>query len=192
MRRHHRLEEWWPKTKTKWKGSPWLKRTVSKNHRTAAAKVTAKLNIHLEDPASTKTVRRKLHKSNIHGRAATAKPWLLKTTVKGEKDIDDSKTWMSDEWKYVIRSDELSFTQISTLKESCNPQDLVPTVKLGGGSMIIWAEIYCYSAGPIITLSGRITASDYIGFYVTRCILCCILTMAQFCKMTFRSCTQPE
>jgi hypothetical protein len=33
-----------------------LKRTVSKNHRTTAAKVTTELSIHLEDPVSTKTV----------------------------------------------------------------------------------------------------------------------------------------
>jgi hypothetical protein len=33
-----------------------MRRTVSKYHRTAAAKVLAELNIHLEDPVSTKTV----------------------------------------------------------------------------------------------------------------------------------------
>jgi len=31
-------------------------RTASKNHRTIAAKVTAELNIQIEDPVSTKTV----------------------------------------------------------------------------------------------------------------------------------------
>jgi hypothetical protein len=34
------------------------------------------MNIHLEDPVSTKTVRCELHKSNIHGRAAIAKPLI--------------------------------------------------------------------------------------------------------------------
>jgi hypothetical protein len=48
------------------------RRIVLKNHRTTAAQVTAELNIHLEDPASTKTVQRELHKSNIHGRAEIA------------------------------------------------------------------------------------------------------------------------
>jgi hypothetical protein len=33
-----------------------LKRIASKNHRTTAAKVTVELNIHLEDPVSTKPV----------------------------------------------------------------------------------------------------------------------------------------
>jgi hypothetical protein len=38
------------------------------------------------------------------------------------------------------------------------------TVKNGGGSEIIWVEIPCYSAGPIITLNGRITANGYINY----------------------------
>jgi transposase len=49
-----------------------LRRIILKKHSTAA-QVTPELNIHLEDPVSTKTVGRELHKSNIHGRAAIAK-----------------------------------------------------------------------------------------------------------------------
>jgi hypothetical protein len=55
---------------------------VSKNHRTAAAKVTAELNIQLEDAVPTKTVRRELPKSNIHGTAAIAKPLITKNNAK--------------------------------------------------------------------------------------------------------------
>jgi len=29
---------------------------------------------------------------------------------------------------------------------------------------MIWEEIPCYTAGPIITLNGRITASDYVDY----------------------------
>jgi transposase len=47
-----------------------LKRIASKNHRTIATQVTTELNIHLEDPVSTKTALREIHKSNIHSRAA--------------------------------------------------------------------------------------------------------------------------
>jgi hypothetical protein len=41
------------------------RRIVSKNHRTTGAQVTAELNIHLEDPVSTKTVWCELHKSVV-------------------------------------------------------------------------------------------------------------------------------
>jgi hypothetical protein len=58
-----------------------LRMIVLKNHRTNVAQVTAELNIHLEDPVSTETVRRELHKSNIHGRAAIAKPLITERKV---------------------------------------------------------------------------------------------------------------
>jgi hypothetical protein len=38
---------------------------------------------------------------------------------------------------------------------------LVPTVKLEGGSLMIWAAISWYSVGPIIILHGQITAREY-------------------------------
>jgi len=61
-----------------------LERIVFKNHRTTAPKVTAHLSIHLEDPVSTKTVRRGLHKSNIHGKAAIAKILTTEIALKGK------------------------------------------------------------------------------------------------------------
>jgi len=60
---------------------------VSKDHRSAAAKLTAELNIHLEDPVSTKRVRRELHKSNIRGTAATAKPLITEDNAKRRKKM---------------------------------------------------------------------------------------------------------
>jgi len=59
--------------------------TVSKNHRTTAANVQAELNIHFEDPVSTKTVQQKLHKSTIHSTAATATPLITENNTKSRK-----------------------------------------------------------------------------------------------------------
>jgi len=59
---------------------------VSKNHGTTAVNLTAELNIHLEDPVFTKTVRRELHQSNIHSRVAIAKPLIAENNAKDEKD----------------------------------------------------------------------------------------------------------
>jgi len=73
------------KTKLNERNRRTLKRIMSKNHRTAAARVTAKLNIHLEDPVSSQTVRRELHKSNIHGRAAIVKPLITENKSKKRK-----------------------------------------------------------------------------------------------------------
>jgi len=64
-----------------------LKRIVSKAHRTAAAKLTAELNIQHEDPVSTKRVRRELHKSNIRHTAAIAKPLITENNAKRQKKM---------------------------------------------------------------------------------------------------------
>jgi FixJ family two-component response regulator len=74
-----------------------LRSIVSKSHRTTAARVTAELNIHHEDPFSTETVQRELHRSNIHGRAATAKPLITENNAQMRKRWHhDHKTWISD------------------------------------------------------------------------------------------------
>jgi transposase len=58
-----------------------FRRTVLKNHRTTEAQVTTELNIHLQDPVSTKTVQRELHRSTIQGRAASAKLLLTESNA---------------------------------------------------------------------------------------------------------------
>jgi hypothetical protein len=66
--------------------------------------------------------------------------WLLKTAPKDEKVwCDYNETWTSDDWKYVIRSDESFFTLFPTSgrgyvwktpKEARNPEFLVPLVNM--------------------------------------------------------------
>jgi hypothetical protein len=77
-----------------------LRRIVSKNHTITAAQVTAELNIYLEDPVSTKAVRRELHQSNIHGVAAIVNPLITESIVQMRKRwCRGHKTWTSDSWK---------------------------------------------------------------------------------------------
>jgi transposase len=84
-----------------------LRRIVSRNHIPTAAHVIAELNIYLEDPVSTKTVRRELHKSNIYGRAAIAKPLITVSNAQIRRRWrHDHKTWTSGNWtrsRYMLR-----------------------------------------------------------------------------------------
>jgi len=48
------------------------------------------------------------------------------------------------------------------LEEAYNSECLVPTVKHGGGSVLISAAISWYSTGPVITLNGGITSSVWV------------------------------
>jgi hypothetical protein len=71
-----------------------LRRIVLEKHRTVASQVTAELNIHLENPGSTETGQYELHKSNIHGKAAIAKPLITESNTQMRKPwCHDQKTW---------------------------------------------------------------------------------------------------
>jgi hypothetical protein len=103
----------------------------------------AKLNIR-EDPLSTKkkkTVRCEFHKSNIHDRVAIAKPLITESIAQMRKWwCYDHKTWISDNWKLVIWSDELSFTLFPT-----SGRVYAPTLTHGGSFVLVWAGQSWYS-----------------------------------------------
>ena len=75
-------------------------------------------------------------------------------------------------------------------KEIHNPECLVPIVKHGDGSVMIWTAITWYSADPITTLNGELQPVTTWTFQITGCILwprSCFLTMMQIGPFT-----QPE
>ena len=105
-----------------------------------------------------KTVRRELHRSNIHGKAETAKPLITENNDKRWKRwCDDHETWKSDDWKYIVRSHESSMLFPAsgrvcvrrTPKKTYNPECLVPSVKHGARSVTIWAAISRYGARSV-------------------------------------------
>ena len=129
-----------------------LNRIVRQDRKTTAPKITAELNENLQNPVSTKTVRRELHKSGFHGRAAIRKPLLSKTNVAKRLEwCRNLQNWSIEQWKNVIFSDESSFTLFPTSgrvyvwrqpKEAYNPDFLLPTVKqLEGVLTEEWAKI---------------------------------------------------
>ena len=59
-----------------------LRWIVTKDHKNTAPKITAKLNGHLENPVSSKTVRRELHKAGYDGGRGCNKKNILKWIFK--------------------------------------------------------------------------------------------------------------
>jgi len=83
-------------------------------------------------------------------------------------------------------------------KEAYNPAFLVPTVKYEHGFMMIWAATSWYSAGPIITLNGRIITSDYVDILgnpantIVQTLLCNNDVIFQEDNLLTHTHTQPE
>ena len=57
------------------RGCQTLTHIVRKDHKNTALKIAAKLKDHPENPVSSKTVRREIHKAEFHRRAAIRKPY---------------------------------------------------------------------------------------------------------------------
>jgi hypothetical protein len=81
-----------------------------------------------------------------------------------------------------------------TLKETYNPEWLVPTVKHGRGSVLIWAAISLYFAGPLIIRNCRIIPSDYMDILVNqfRPMVQMLFHNKAVSKMIIRPYIQPE
>ncbi|MBJ5505486.1 hypothetical protein JGG47_23230 [Salmonella enterica subsp. enterica serovar Derby] len=145
---------------------------MTARRKTTAAKVTAEFNAHLQNPVSTHTVQRELHKQHIHDRAAISKPLVSQMNMKRRLQwCQEHKTWTAEQWKHVLFSDGLTFTLFPTAgrvyvwrtpAEAYNPDCLLPRVKHGGGFIMVWAMISWFAAGPIITFHGRINSGDYV------------------------------
>uniref|UniRef100_A0A2L2Y8P5 Transposable element Tcb1 transposase n=1 Tax=Parasteatoda tepidariorum TaxID=114398 RepID=A0A2L2Y8P5_PARTP len=150
-----------------------LQRVVARKHKQSLSEITSDMNSHLQDPVSTRTVQRELHAANIYGRVAIRKPLVTVTNAfKRRQWCRGHKGWSPQQWQQVIWSDESSFTLFETIgrvyvwrspKEAFDPKCLLPTVKHGGGSIMVWGAISWRGLGPLVRLHGRIKSNDYLS-----------------------------
>ncbi|GFX53717.1 transposable element Tcb1 transposase [Trichonephila clavipes] len=148
-----------------------LKRIVTRNRKTTLPQITSEMNNHLLNPVSIKTIQRELHTANIHDRVAIRKPLVSgRNAAKRLQWCRDHLNWTQLQWEQVIWSDESSFTLLQTtrrvfvwriLTEEFHVDCLVPTVKLGGGSVMVWAAISSRRSGPLVVFRKRITGDHY-------------------------------
>ena len=117
-----------------------LTQMVSKKHKTTAAQLTADLSPCTSAPP--KTVFWELHRVNIHGWAAIAKPFVTREN-KGKHWFKwkQRKSWAVDKVAHVLFSDESTFTVFRTSgrvtmcrspKEAYHPDCCVPQSEARG------------------------------------------------------------
>jgi hypothetical protein len=154
MRKQHQrrgtvgeIQHWQKETVVYWEGLLW------KSHTTTAEQVTVEMNIHLEHPVSIKPVD--VSSTNPTSTVGLQLLNLRLLKVMQLKCVNDGVTIIKPGYQTtgngrVIWSGESSFTLFATwgkvyvwrtLKEAYNPECLVPTVKNGGGSVMVWAAI---------------------------------------------------
>ena len=107
-----------------------------------------------------------------HSRIALRKPYISESNRHFRlKWSCERRLWTINDWKNVIWSDESRFTLFQNdgkvhvwrlPKEKYDVNCLVPTVKHGGGGIMMWGCFSWHKMGPLVRIDGRINSERYI------------------------------
>lgn len=147
-------------------------RVISKrNRRLTAPEIRAEVNGSREIPLSVSTVKRRLVAAGLKGRIAARKPLLRPQNRKKRLEwARQHKDWSIEMWKKVLWTDESKFQVFGSNRrvfvrrsdqERMAPQCVVPTVKHGGGSVMVWGS-FCYEGvGDLVKIDGILNKEGY-------------------------------
>lgn len=113
---------------------------------------------------SARTVRRRLVDAGLFSRRPAKKPLLSKKNVKARLNFAQKYVdWTPDQWKKVVWSDESKFNLFRSdgmsyvrrpVGKRLNKKYIAPTVKHGGGSVMVWGCFSGYGMGPLHRITG--------------------------------------
>ena len=150
-----------------------LKRLVKKNNRSSLSEIHNNFQNLKDRKVSQDTIRKSLHQMGIHSRIAVPKPLL--TEKQRENRLNwciERQNWSIKKWKTVIWSDESRFTLFENdgpdrvWRENgtrYNIENLTPTVKHGGGGIMVWGCFSGKGLGPLVKVEGKMNRLDYIN-----------------------------
>jgi len=139
-----------------------IQRKLKVERRKSARTVTTELEIELGILISEATVRRRAHEVGLLGRIARKKPYVNK--VNRMKRLKYAKNMLKKPfgyWNTVIWSDESKFNLFGsdgkimvwrTRNEEFDPKCTIPTVKHGGGSVMVWGCFAKLGVGKLYVL----------------------------------------
>lgn len=142
-----------------------------RNRRLTAPELLSDLNSSRSKAVSLATVKRRLNSRGLYGRVAVKKP-LLRSTNKTKRLLwaRKYKTWSVDNWKKVLWTDESKFQLFGSNRrifvrrmvgERASESCVVPTVKHGGGSVMVWGCFGGFESGNFIQVKGTMRKEDY-------------------------------
>lgn len=114
--------------------------------------------------ASSKTIQRRLVSAGLDGRRPAQKPFVSAKNRKARLNFAKSHlSWTLEDWRKVIFSDESKFLLFGSdgIKyvrrpkgKRFDPRYQLPTVKYGGGSVMVWGAFRYGHIGPLHLIDG--------------------------------------
>lgn len=164
-----------PKSGRPRKTTPFIEKSIKKisladphkSSRQIKEEICDNFNINVTD----RTVRRRLCEVGLLGRVAVKKPLLSKRNRKNRiRFAQNHLNWTSQNWNTVLWSDESKFKIFGSDGRSfvrrpvgkrydANYQK--PTVKHGGGSVMIWGCFSRAGVGPLVKIEGKMDRFMY-------------------------------
>ncbi|GFT05189.1 transposable element Tc1 transposase [Trichonephila clavipes] len=139
----------------------------------SAPKIAASTSNTLGRSVSAETARRVLRKAGYNGRVARKKPLIGKRNrVKRLKFAKEHILKPQQFWNEVIFSDESKFNIFGSdgrrmvsrkPNASHHPKHTIPTVKHGGGSVMVWGCMAASGVGKLVFIDGIMHKMAYLN-----------------------------
>jgi len=146
--------------------------TSKRNRRLTAPDIAAQTNMWHDLALSTSTVQRRLREASLFGRVAIKKPLLRQQNKRKRLQwARDHKNWSRQQWDTVLWSDESKFEIFGCHRrvfvrrspgEQMLDQCVIPTVKHGGGSVMVWGCFGGGRTGDLIKIEGILKKEGYL------------------------------
>lgn len=143
----------------------------SRNRRLTAPQIRAEFNANRPNPISLTTVKRRLKQAGLKGHIAARKPLLRPQNRKKRLQwARDHQHWDIEMWKRVLWTDESKFQVFGSNRrifvrrrvgERMKTECVVPTVKHGGGSVLVWGSFSFDGVGDLYKINGILKKEEY-------------------------------